>query len=159
MKQRKKGWILAEKRLLVFLLVFVMPAVPVISPFLTAEAATIENPWDGVTLTKPEIDRDGTYLIRTGAELAWFAAEVNGGRGEINARLENYIYLNSYNTSYRWTPIGATLENPYRGTFDGNGKKIAYMRTDINMDSPEYRYAGLFGVVDGGSIKAVTVTG
>lgn len=159
MKQRKKGWILAEKRLLVFLLVFVMTAVPVISPFLTAEAATIENPWDGVTLTKPEIDRDGTYLIRTGAELAWFAAEVNGGRGEINARLENYIYLNSYNTSYRWTPIGATLENPYRGTFDGNGKKIAYMRTDINMDSPEYRYAGLFGVVDGGSIKDVTVTG
>lgn len=67
MKQRKKGWILAEKRLLVFLLVFVMTAAPVISPFLTAEAATIENPWDGVTLTKPEIDRDGTYLIRTGA--------------------------------------------------------------------------------------------
>ena len=159
MKQKRKGWVLAEKRLLIFCLIVVMTAAPVVSPFLTVEAATIENPWDGVTLTKPEIDQDGTYLIRTGAELAWFAAEVNGGRGEINARLENYIYLNSYNTSYLWTPIGATLENPYRGTFDGNGKKIAYMRTEINTDDPEYRYAGLFGVVDGGSIRNVTITG
>ena len=59
----------------------------------------LKTPWDGVSMTMPETDENGTYLIRTGAELAWFAAEVNRGSGEINGRLENYIYLNDYNTS------------------------------------------------------------
>lgn len=83
-KKRKRAkrilaWVLAVLTLIHFL------------PSLPAEvmAAPISGIWDGTTMTMPEIDSEGVYRIRTGAELAWFAAEVNRGNGEINARLEN----------------------------------------------------------------------
>lgn len=156
-KKRRKTPVLA--RLLAVLLAFAMLADPA-SVFVTeALAASVENPWDGQTLTAPATDEDGTYLIGTGAELAWFAAEVNSGRGEINGRLTDYIYLNDYNTAYNWTMIGDTEENPYRGNFDGNGQKVVYMRAEITMDDPERRFAGLFGVIDGGTVQNVTVLG
>ena len=64
-------------------------------------AAGVSNPWDGSSREVPETDEDGTYLIHNGAQLAWFADQVNSGNGAINARLEDYIYLNKYNTSHR----------------------------------------------------------
>ena len=123
------------------------------------QAASVENPWDGVSKTVPETDEEGTYLIRTGAELAWFAAEVNSGHGEINGRLENYIYLNTYNTAYNWTMIGDSEEHPYQGNFDGNGMKVVYMRVEITAQDTDHRYAGLFGVIDGGTVQNLTVLG
>ena len=125
----------------------------------TSYAAGIDNPWDGVSKTMPEVDESGTYLISNAAELAWFAERVNAGYGEINARLINYIYLNSYNTSYPWIMIGNTEETPYKGRFDGNGNNIVYMRAEISTEDPEHRYAGLFGVVDGGEIRNLSVQG
>ena len=111
LRRRRKGQ--ARVSILVLLLITALTVNP-LSPLLAeVSAASVENPWDGVSMTMPETDENGTYLIRTGAELAWFAAEVNGGRGEINGRLENYIYLNDYNTSYNWTMIGDTEEHPY----------------------------------------------
>ena len=82
---------------------------PLVAPAaLEVMAASVENPWDGQTLTVPKTDENGTYLITTGAELAWFAAEVNNGNGEINGKLMNYIYLNDYNTAHNWIMIGNT---------------------------------------------------
>ena len=114
---------------------------------------------DGKTLTVPEVDENGTYLIRTGAELAWFAAEVNRGTVKLTEGLKNYIYLNDFNTTHKWTMIGDTEANPYRGDFDGNGQKIVYMRAEITHKDPGRRYAGLFGVIDGGTVRNVTVLG
>lgn len=157
LRRRRKGQ--ARVSILALLLITALTVNP-LSPLLAeVSAASVENPWDGVSMTMPETDENGTYLIRTGAELAWFAAEVNGGRGEINGRLENYIYLNDYNTSYNWTMIGDTEEHPYRGSFDGNGQKVVYMRAEINMKNPERKYAGLFGVIDGGTVQNLTVLG
>lgn len=133
---------------------------PLVAPAaLEVMAASVENPWDGQTMTVPKTDENGTYLITTGAELAWFAAEVNNGNGEINGKLMNYIYLNDYNTAHNWIMIGNTEETPYKGTFDGNGQKVVYMRAEINMDDPEHKFAGLFGVVDGGTVRNLTVLG
>ena len=158
-EKNKKSQKRVLARILALILIFTMSVTP-ISPFLSeVQAASVENPWDGKTMTVPDLDEYGTYLIRTGAELAWFAAEVNRGNGEINGRLENYIYLNNYNTNHNWTMIGDTEENPYKGNFDGNGQKVVYMRAEITQKDPEHRYAGLFGVIDGGNVKNVTVLG
>ena len=149
----------AGMRFLSIFLAFLLALAPV--PLMTrpAEAAAVTDPWDGESLSVPDMDEDGTYLIRTGAELAWFADQVNAGRGELNARLENYIYLNDYNTACNWTMIGSTEEHPYRGHFDGNGQQVVYLRAEISEKTPEYRYAGLFGVIDGGTVENVTVLG
>lgn len=158
-EKKKKSQKRVLARLLALILIFTMSVTP-ISPFPSeVQAASIENPWDGKTMKVPDLDEYGTYLIRTGAELAWFAAEVNRGNGEINGRLENYIYLNDYNTTHNWTMIGDTEENPYKGNFDGNGQKVVYMRAEITQKDPKRRYAGLFGVIDGGNVKNVTVLG
>ena len=152
--QKRKA---VEIRLLAILAMFAV-VLTSISPIpLEVMAASVENPWDGKTRSVPEVDEEGTYLIRTGAELAWFADQVNAGRGELNARLENYIYLNDYNTACNWTMIGSTEEHPYRGHFDGNGQQVVYLRAEISEKTPEYRYAGLFGVIDGGTVENVTV--
>lgn len=119
----------------------------------------VDNPWDGETLTVPATDENGAFLITTGAELAWFADQVNNGNGEINGVLMNTIYLNNYNTSYEWPMIGADQDCPFKGTFDGNGYKVNYLYARISNENPEKRYAGLFGVIDGGTVSNVKVGG
>lgn len=47
-----------------------------------------ENAWDGKTFTEPQKDEDGTYLISTGAELAWFANEVNSSTAKTTSTLK-----------------------------------------------------------------------
>ena len=75
------------------------------------------NPWDGATLTEPQKDGDGTYLIGTGAELAWYIDYLTDDANDrtVNARLIADIELAGY-------PFitGAYLY----GTFDGAGHKI-----------------------------------
>ena len=52
-------------------------------------------------ITEPQKDEDGTYLISTGAELAWFAQEVNSvaakSTSTINGKLTKDIDLASHN--------------------------------------------------------------
>ena len=160
---RKKQKISKVKRIGTCLVACIMIAAMTITsvPLFQTEvrAAGVSNPWDGSSREVPETDEDGTYLIHNGAQLAWFADQVNSGNGEINARLEDYIYLNKYNTSHKWVIIGDSQEHPYKGTFDGNGQKIVYMNVEINGNMPEKRYAGLFGVIDGGSVRNLTVLG
>ena len=127
---RKKQKISKVKRIGTCLVACIMIAAMTITsvPLFQTEvrASGVSNPWDGSSREVPETDEDGTYLIHNGAQLAWFADQVNSGNGEINARLEDYIYLNKYNTSHKWVIIGDSQEHPYKGTFDGNGQKIVY---------------------------------
>ena len=148
-----------RKRIVAWLLVLAFMLTAVVPASLAVRADSVQDAWDGVSRSVPQTDKNGTYLIRTAAELAWFADEVNAGNGGINARLEKYIYLNKSNTAYEWMMIGNTPETPYKGTFDGNGKQIVYLHAQIRQKTPEYRYAGLFGVIDGGTVKNLTVQG
>jgi len=117
---------------------------------LEAIAAT-DNGWDGIT-TSYEPDKDGdTYVIKSGYHLAWFAAHVNGGTYNANAKLANHIHLANKN----WTPIGgATAAKAFKGKFEGQNFRI-----DSLYISSTATYQGLFGYVSNGEINDLTVSG
>ncbi len=106
-----------------------------------------EGAWDGISMTKPECDLSGVYQIRNGAELAWFAGEVNRNASALSAALACDIDL----AGYRWTPIG-TSAKPFAGVFDGNGHTIS------GLFVYDTGYAGLFGSSKG-VIMNLTVQG
>ncbi len=118
------------------------------------------NAWDGVTLTAPAIE-NGVYRIGTGAELAWFAAQVNAGAGaSYKAVLTDDIDLAYYN----WTPIG-TSANAFKGIFNGQGHKIYRFFINYASTATTPPYQALFGNVAGVSttntavVKDLTVEG
>ena len=70
--------------------------------------------WTGSTsepASMKKIDGKAFYVITTADELAWFAAQVNGGKNDINAVLGNdIVFGKDKNTTgtVNWTPIGKT---------------------------------------------------
>ena len=135
------------------------------------------EPADAVT-DVTDIDGDGdtaetVYEISNAGQLYWFAGLVNGTLGDVeqtrsaNAVLKNDITVNSgvfdedgklNEGDFReWTPIGTYTsyydKSPYSGTFNGNNKTISGLY--FNNDSQGN--VGLFGGVDSGTIKNVTV--
>ncbi len=108
--------------------------------------------------------QDGTYLIYTAENLKEFAAIVNGtddppADNDADAELMNNIDLSSVcGESNSWTPIGNSIDNPYEGTFNGNGHTISGLY--INTDDQ-----GLFGYVSGtdgdntGTVQNLSVSG
>ncbi len=54
----------------------------------------------------------------------------------------------------QWTPIG-TLDEPFKGTFNGNGHTIS----GIYIDKTDGDYQGLFGVIEDSTIENLTVSG
>lgn len=100
----------------------------------------LDNGWDGTTQTEAELV-DGWYLIRSGYNLAWFAAQVNGGNRTIKGKLMNDISLGGY----QWTPIGGIGSgSAFSGSFDGQG----YTISGLNINSSDNR-RGLFSYVTG----------
>ena len=105
------------------------------------------NGWDGTTQTAVT-PTGGIYHIRNGAELAWFAAQVNAGTGKTyKAVLDNDIDLCGYN----WTPIGNSSKK-FGGTFDGQGYSVnnLYIETDT-------KNTGLFGSLTYSSSYTATI--
>ena len=91
------------------------------------------------------------YLISNASQLRWFASQVNdNGKNSICAQLTNDIDLNNV----EWTPIGKNYSYPYKGTFDGQGYEIK----NLKIDSASSDQA-LFGYVNGGTVKNLTVSG
>lgn len=117
---------------------------------LTASSA---NTWDGTTLTQPALT-DGVYQIGTGAELAWFANQVNSGSYTINGVLTADIDLGCHN----WTPIGGTTASTaFKGSFDGNNKTVKNMGIYYSATTTSAPYKGLFGYVSGTSSSYATI--
>lgn len=110
-----------------------------------------EEGWDG-TDKSAVTPVSGIYHITNGAELAWFAAQVNAGTGKsYRAVLDNDIDL----CGYDWTPIGISGK-AYQGTFDGQGHTV----DNLFIDTPDGRYQGLFGYLNSGAnISNLTVRG
>ena len=111
--------------------------------------------WDGESLESVS-PVDGVYEISDGAELAWFAQQVNSGAGRTwKARLTSNIDLGEY----PWTPIGKGYSNLFAGSFDGGNFTIKGLKIDATANS-----AGLFGYVKGSDaayaeVKNLTVEG
>ena len=114
------------------------------------------NPWDGVSTEEVTPNAAGEYEVASPAQLAWVAATVNGGEkfeGK-TVKLTSDIDL----AGHAWTPIGngsrfgsAAIGNQFKGTFDGNGKTISNL--NINTTKGTDFAVGLFGVVNGGTVK------
>ena len=56
------------------------------------------------------------------------------------------------------SPIG-TATYKFSGTFDGAGHTIKGINIDMTSDTGSYPFAGLFGLVQGGTVKNLTVNG
>ena len=117
---------------------------------LTASSA---NAWDGSTKTQPS-QTNGVYQIGTGAELAWFAAQVNGGSYTIKGVLTADIDLAYYN----WTPIGGTAAaKAFKGSFDGQNHTVNNLGIYYSATNTSAPYLGLFGYVNGTSSSYITI--
>lgn len=96
--------------------------------------------------------KDDPYLITT-------ANELNQTRNNLEAcyKLMRDIdltdWLSENNPSQGWMPIGAKDE-PFKGTFDGNGKTLK-----LFINRPDQENVGFMGVVDRATIKNLTVKG
>ena len=112
--------------------------------------------WTGGT-SEPRtrvVNDSAWYVITTPEELAWFAAQVNGGNYAINAMLENDIVFGSdtatVNTAYPWTPIGYyynTRNGYFNGVLDGQGRSIYGIYTDSTVS-----FGGLVGFLDSSGV-------
>ena len=117
----------------------------------TPALVSSEDGWDGET-TKEPAQVDGVYQIGTAEELAWFASAVNDGTASsADVVLTDDIDLNNK----EWTPIG-NATNKYNGTFDGQEHAVKNMLI-TKANEKEKPNLGLFGQVNGGSIRNITV--
>ena len=119
---------------------------------LCLAASAFAADWIGAT-SEPEnskrINGKIFYVITSAEELAWFAAQVNGGRTTINAVLANDIRFKDDTTktsSVNWTPIGKDSTAMFDGIFDGAGKTI------YGLYSEQEKFAGIFGVTDSNAV-------
>ena len=97
------------------------------------------------------IESDGSYTVTSADGLMNVAELVNGGKTDINITLDKNIDL----TGKDWTPIGTSVDNSYKGTFDGGGHTITGLTFTTND-----KYAGLFGWLNkAGTVKNVVMEG
>ena len=97
--------------------------------------------------------KDAPYLIKSLKDMEAVSDYVNTGNGA-NEYFKLTADINLGGREKPWTPIGSE-ENPFKGTFDGDGHTISGLYTD----SAESNNVGLFGYVDGGTIKNLDVDG
>ena len=149
-------------------LCLVLALVATFAPAMSLSATSSEPEiWEGDVATEYD---GGTgakadpYQIATAEQLAFFAANVNGGEAYIgkNFVLTNDILLNDTTNwklwnettglSQTWTPIG-TEANPFKGNFDGAGFSVS----GIYISDTALQNQGLFGYVNGSTIQNLTV--
>ena len=118
--------------------------------------------WAQTQPSKGDGKKDSPYIITKAEELAWFRDQVNGGNKKICAKIADNVevidlknFCHAADASKKideqsWVPIGNS-NNPYQGTFDGNGKTI----TNLYINASQVNM-GLFGYTYGGTIKNLT---
>ena len=96
-------------------------------------------------------DGEGNYTVTTADGLKNVAKLVNEeGKTDIDITLTGNIDLTG-----DWTPIGTSIRNAYKGTFDGGN----YTITGLTVTTSD-QYAGLFGFIgSGGAVMNVKLEG
>ena len=117
----------------------------------------------GITGTPALATGSGTetdpYQIGTAEGLKWFRDKVNRAKTPDETKICAVLTADIDLKNEEWTPIGIDYtiysgKPPYAGTFDGKGHTIK----NLSIDSSA-QYVGLFGYVDGGTIRNLTVSG
>ncbi|MCL2845346.1 MAG: hypothetical protein FWE23_07855 [Chitinivibrionia bacterium] len=138
--------------------------------WMTAQILFAQAVWDG-TANTDWYTETSPFTINTAEDLAGLAQLVNGGNnfaGQVVVLGAN-IVLNDVSNwkdwsatvapDNRWTPIGSTNANAFRGTFDGNGNTIsgAYISA-LSNDQALFGYVGaVVSNVAHGTIKNLNV--
>ncbi len=90
------------------------------------------------------------YQIATPGQLLYMANQINEG----TSADKYYILTDNINLNHRrWTPIGISSSEAFKGSFDGNG----YTIDNLKIISHKNGYAGLFGYVQGGTLSNIIV--
>ncbi len=140
--------------------------VTAVIPF--AAMSTSAAAWNGSTASSFESGsgtEDDPYIIKTAEQLALLAKNVNDGRGYMGSyfKLESDIVLGTSSVKRNWPGIGQWYVNSngndefieFNGTFDGNGKTISGLFVSVSGQ----RGAGLFGCLNGATIKNLKIKG
>ncbi len=117
-------------------------------------AMEVSHVWEGDIAAEAPQQVDGVYQIGNGAQLAWFAQQVNNGE-KISAKLTADIQLNAPEEALvnLWTPIGSAAK-PFAGSFNGAGFTVS------GLYITEGSRVGLFGVIAAeGSVSDVALSG
>lgn len=112
--------------------------------------------WDG-SISTAWYENGEPYEIHSAADLAGLAQLVNGIDSPIDFAGKTITLMTDINlgangaSGLKWPMIGDDDDNPFRGTFNGNGHTISNVLVDNNYDGiiKMPRVAGLFGVNEG----------
>ncbi len=123
--------------------------------------------WDGSVATNEEMtsiydNASQTYTITKAKQLAWISQYVNNVSNTNNTldgitiKLQSHLDLDNK----PWTPIGNSVESypsiTFNGTFDGQYYTIYNLTC---AQKGEYSTAGLFGTINKGLVKNLTIDG
>ena len=129
---------LSLRRLLSLCAVFVLSTL-----FGVAYAA---DPWDGTTLTEPQVNDEGAYVVTTGAELAWISNASNQGA----AYTHDFVLANDIDLgNHPWTPLGHNADTStktyFAGNIDGGGYTIKGLYIETSASDTNAGFIGGFG--------------
>ena len=135
--------------ILCILLLVIMPA------YSTFAEQVYIDVWDGSIadeFSSGSGSLDDPYLIKTGAQLAFLAQQVNSGNryAGIYFALTNDIDL----ANRVWTPIGGIDDKtPFCGNFNGNYHAIKRLR----LTGVDEEYSGLFGRIESALVEKLSL--
>lgn len=151
----KQSW---NKRLIALLLslFMILSMLPLSGMKILANSGV--DVWDG-TIASGFAGGDGSeeqpYEIATGAQLAYLSERVNGGEAYVGRHFVLTSHLNLGNRG--WASIGGSFGS-FQGFFDGAGHTVSNYRTLGKQGDTVYYRQGLFGTVQGGALKNLTVS-
>ena len=143
----------------------------IVATLIAAIGIAKADTWDG-SISTAWYENGEPYEIHSAADLAGLAQLVNGKDAPIWDRVDPVDFAGKTITlmtdidlgangasGLKWTMIGDDDDNPFRGTFNGNGHTISNVFVDNNYDGFVHydRVAGIFGY-NGGTIRNLTVS-
>ena len=139
-------------KIFIFAAILILAAVLTI-PFASAKAEAAG--WDGTA--SATLSGDGTeinpYIVNSAGDLAYLAAEVNGGN-DFSGKIISVSAAEIDFNNIPFTSIGyandssETLDlKPFNGTFNGNGVVIKNLSVAVKEEEGLPYYYGLFGYI------------
>ena len=115
------------------------------------------------TLLTGALAVDEVTVINSAADLAAFRDSVNSGNDYAGRTVVLGDNIDLSLQDKNWTPIGTGTRsgsgytgNAFKGTFDGNGHTISGLTINTTANDADAAY-GLFGVIDGATVKDLTL--
>lgn len=98
------------------------------------------------------------YEISTAEELALIAKSVNAGDATYDGEYFK-LTANIDLSGHEWVAVGYSSKYLFKGTFDGDNKKILGLYINKVVTTYNDGYQGLFGYISGATISNLTVSG